>query len=243
MLCRREFRTIVSHLVVVQGINLALLSLLYPLLGLASSPAVFWGVPVYVGNPFLLFDLLFFRQRDFDPRFATILMGDSVVVLTCLRVLFIPHLRDHFQPHIQLVPTGMHFRNSAVSIPMCSSVLYGLHAITALLVGSIIPFTLLGLILLPPTATSSLGRLLLASALFLVATPLIGGRFALAPPLSLLEQGGSFRSLVGSWRLTQPAWRAVFGLILVIDGLMALVIFLPATLPLFAAVTPWRWDN
>jgi hypothetical protein len=94
------------------------------------------------------------------------------------------------------------------------------------------------LVLLPPTATSSLGRLLLASTLFLVAAPLIGGRVALAPPLSLLEHGGSLRSLVGSWRLTQPAWRAVFGLILVIDGLMALVIFLPATLPLFAVVTP-----
>jgi hypothetical protein len=238
MLCRREFRTIVSHLVVFQGINLALLSLLYPLLGLASSPAVFWGVPFYIGNPFLLFDLLFFTQRALDPRFAAILIGDSVVVLTCLRVLFIPRFARHFQPHIQPVPTGMHFRKSAVSILVCSSILFGLLAITALLVRSIIPFTLLGLVLLPPTATSSLGRLLLASTLFLLAAPLIGGRFALAPPLSLLEQGGSFRSLVRSWHLTQPAWRAVFGLTLLIDGLMALVIFLPATLPLFAVVTP-----
>src|SRR5262245_28239282 len=70
LLCRTHARTILSQLLVVQCINLALLSLLYPWLGLTPSSAGLWRLPFYVGNPFTLFDAAFFARRSLDPAFA-----------------------------------------------------------------------------------------------------------------------------------------------------------------------------
>jgi hypothetical protein len=92
VLCRMHARTIASHLIAVHCINLARLSLLYPLLGFTPSSTVLWRMPLYVGNPYTLFDTLFFTQRDLDPRLAIILIADIVVVL-CAH----PHRRAHFQ--------------------------------------------------------------------------------------------------------------------------------------------------
>src|SRR4051794_3079450 len=107
VLCRMHARTIMSHLIAVQCINLVLLSLLYPLLGLPASPIMLLGVPLYVGNPFTLFDALFFTQRCLDPRVAGILVADIAIVLACLRVLFISRFAHHAQPHMPLPSSAM----------------------------------------------------------------------------------------------------------------------------------------
>jgi hypothetical protein len=238
VLYRSQARTILSQLIAVQAINLALLSLLVSLLGLTPSALVLWRVPVYVGNPFSLFDTLFFSQPDLDPRVATILVADVVVVLTCLRVLFIPLFARQYQPHVPLLPRNVRFLQSVLTMVVPSSLLLSLLALTLLLVRSVLPFNPLVFVLRPAPLGISLGQLFLAAIVFALAGPLISARFALAPHISLLEQCSGIRSLVRSWQLTQPAWRLVFGLLLATDGLLALVIFLRAILAILDILTP-----